>query len=345
MPAYNCEKTLEETLADIPKDSVDEIILVDDFSRDHTVELAKRLGLKNIYCHTSNEGYGANQKTCYDKSLERGADLIIMLHPDYQYDPLLIPEIIQKITEGADVVFASRMKNGREALKLGMPCYKYFANRCLTAFQNKLFGLQLSEYHTGYRAYRREVLQDIDYKSLSNDFIFDNQITLEFIQKRLKIAEIYCPAKYIPDSSSINLKRSVKYGFGVIYYSLKYKYFKKKRCEIEKMKYMNTYLLMFAGVVANALAQISMKKSADYSPFSKKWSITIAIALVIYGISFLLYSYILRKAALAQAGSVMAIATMLLVVLLSGVFYREVLSGKQLSGVFMGGVAIYLILS
>lgn len=224
MPAYNCEKTLEKTLSNIPKDYVDELILVDDFSRDHTVELAKSLGIKNIYCHTFNEGYGANQKTCYDKALERGADLIIMLHPDYQYDPRLIPNIIQKLVEGADVVFASRMKNGKEALKLGMPTYKYYANRCLTAFQNKLFGLHLSEYHTGYRAYRRKVLEDVNYKHLSNDFIFDNQITLEFIRRQFKIAEIYCPAKYMLDSSSIDLKSSIRYGLGVVYYSMLYKF-------------------------------------------------------------------------------------------------------------------------
>jgi glycosyltransferase involved in cell wall biosynthesis len=229
LPAYNCENTLEKTLTSIPKCSVDNIILVDDFSTDHTIEIANKLGIKNIYRHAFNKGYGANQKTCYDKALEAGANLVIMLHPDYQYDPKLIPKMIQKITEGADIVFASRMKRGKEALKFGMPFYKYIANRLLTAFQNKLFRLQLSEYHTGYRAYRREVLEEINYKHLSDDFIFDNQITLEFIQKQFKIEEIYCPAKYMSESSSINLRRSIKYGLGVIYYSIWYKFFKKNR--------------------------------------------------------------------------------------------------------------------
>lgn len=224
LPAFNCERTLYSTIADIPNDIVDEIILVDDYSQDSTYELAKSLGIKHIVRHEMNLGYGANQKTCYNYALSLNADLVIMLHPDYQYDPKLIPNIVEAFMKGADIVFASRMSKGFQAIKNGMPIYKYIANRALTTFQNLLFHKRLSEYHTGYRAYSKAVLTAIGYHKLSNDFIFDNQIILEAFKKGFDITEIYCPAKYEANSSSINLKRSIRYGLGVIFNTFKYKF-------------------------------------------------------------------------------------------------------------------------
>ena len=223
LPAYNCAETLENTISDIPMELVDEIVLVDDFSNDDTYEVAKGLGLKHIVRHHKNLGYGANQKTCYDYALSLNADVIIMLHPDYQYKPQLISEIVSKFYNGADIVFASRMLNGFEAVKNGMPLYKYISNKMLTKFQNILLKKKHSEYHTGYRAYRNIVLKTIDYQKLSNDFIFDNQFIIESFKKGFNIEEIYCPAKYEESSSSINIMRSIKYGLGVIYYTLKFK--------------------------------------------------------------------------------------------------------------------------
>lgn len=222
LPAYNCSQTLRRTYDEIPKDLVDNVILVDDASSDATVKEAERLGIKYIIRHNDNLGYGANQKTCYDTALSRGADIIIMLHPDYQYTPLLIPDIIDRIRRGSNIVFASRMMKGLEAVRNGMPRYKYFANRVLTIFQNLLLHQNLSEYHTGYRAYRREALVRIDYHKLSDDFIFDNQIILELLRAGFDVDEVYCPARYEAGSSSINLKRSIKYGIGVIVETLKY---------------------------------------------------------------------------------------------------------------------------
>lgn len=224
LPAYNCEKTLSRTISDIPNYIVDEVILVDDCSSDSTCSLAKSLGIKHIIKHDKNLGYGANQKTCYDNALLNNADIIIMLHPDYQYDPKLIPCIIQKFSEGADIVFGSRFHKGTQAIRNGMPIYKYIFNRALTIFQNLVFNKSLSEYHTGYRAYKKDVLMSIDYHKLSNDFIFDNQFILETFLKGFNILEVYCPAKYEDESSSINLMRSIKYGLGVIYYTFKYKF-------------------------------------------------------------------------------------------------------------------------
>jgi len=223
LPGYNCQDTLEDVVNAIPQGVVDEIIYADDFSNDNSISVAKSLKIKHIVLHDHNIGYGGNQKTLYNKALSIGADIVIMLHPDYQYDPKLIPEIITQFNKGADVVLASRMMHKKEALYLGMPSYKYYANRFLTTIQNFLFRQNLSEYHTGYRAYRAQVLDSIDYGSLSDDFIFDNQMLLEIIRKKYIIKEIYCPAKYEVNSSSINIKRSIKYGLLVLWYSFVYK--------------------------------------------------------------------------------------------------------------------------
>lgn len=223
LPGYNCECTLRNTYMSIPMQYVDDVIYVDDGSFDDSIKIAESLHIKHIVCHSQNMGYGGNQKTLYDKALELNADVIILLHPDYQYNPLLIPEIVDNVYNGADVVFASRMKNGKEALRLGMPRYKFYANRLLTKIQNRIFNQNLSEYHTGYRAYKADVLRSVRYHSLSNDFIFDNQLALEIICKKYRITEIYCPAKYDKDSSSIKFISSVKYGVLVLWYSLVYK--------------------------------------------------------------------------------------------------------------------------
>lgn len=222
LPAYNCARTLKMTLSDIPEGSVDEIILVDDFSNDNTVDLAHSLGLKHIYTHNANKGYGANQKTCYDNAIALGGDIIIMLHPDYQYDPKLIPSILDKFSTGAKIVFASRMQRGLQAIRLGMPLYKFISNRILTAFQNFCLRQNLAEYHTGYRAFSSEVLRKINYHDFSDDFIFDNQIAIAAIENGFSIEEIYCPAKYEAQSSSINFSRSVKYGLGVVFLSIRH---------------------------------------------------------------------------------------------------------------------------
>lgn len=223
LPAYNAARTLEKTYADIPFDVVDDVVLVDDASTDKTVEVALRLGIRHILLHEKNMGYGANQKTCYAKALSLGADIIIMLHPDYQYDPRLIPSIAYLLANDIyPVVLGSRIL-GRGALKNGMPLYKYFFNRVLTFIQNLLLGQKLSEYHTGYRAYNREVLQGINLSANSDDFVFDNEVLAQVIYKGYAIGEISCPAKYFPEASSINFARSVKYGIGVLAVSVKYR--------------------------------------------------------------------------------------------------------------------------
>ncbi|MGZ5281958.1 MAG: glycosyltransferase family 2 protein [Bacteroidia bacterium] len=222
LPAYNAAQTLKMTYEEIPFDIVDEVILVDDASRDHTVEVGKSLGIKHIIRHEKNKGYGGNQKSCYDKALEIGGDIIIMLHPDYQYTPKLIPSIAHLLASDLyPVVFASRIL-GKGALKGGMPLYKYIANRFLTLTQNILINQKLSEYHTGYRAYTREVLETIDYHLNSDDFVFDNQITAQIFYAGFEIAEITCPTKYFDEASSINFKRSSIYGLGVLKTSLQY---------------------------------------------------------------------------------------------------------------------------
>lgn len=222
LPAYNAGKTLSDTYNEIPFDIVDDVILVDDNSNDNTKDIAKQLGIKYIISHEQNLGYGGNQKSCYNKALEIGGDIIIMLHPDYQYTPKLIHSMSYLIAnEVYPVVIGSRIL-GKGALKGGMPLYKYVANRFLTLFQNILMNQKLSEYHTGYRAYSRAVLEQIDFNKNSNDFIFDNQFIAQIFHKGFEIAEITCPTKYFEDASSINFSRSLKYGLGVIKISIQY---------------------------------------------------------------------------------------------------------------------------
>ncbi len=215
MPAYNAEKTLKKTHEDIPKDIVDEIILTDDNSKDGTVEVARKLGLK-VFVHEKNLGYGANQKTCYAEALKIRADVVVMLHPDYQYPPKLITAMAALITSGMyDAVLCSRIL-GNKALKGGMPLYKYISNRVLTLLENIIIGEKLSEYHTGYRAFSREALLNLPILENSDDFIFDNQMLLQAFYFGYGVGEITCPAVYTPEASSINFSRSVVYGFGVL---------------------------------------------------------------------------------------------------------------------------------
>ena len=220
MPAYNAAKTIEKTFREIPRPLVDEVILCDDASKDNTVEVAQSLHIKHIIVHESNKGYGANQKSLYDRALKEGADIIIMLHPDYQYTPKLIPAMCNVIGEGLyPVVLGSRIL-GKGALKGGMPLYKYVANRFLTFIQNLLIGSKLSEFHTGYRAFSSEVLRNIPYQRNSDDFVFDNEMLSQIIFKGYEIAEITTPTKYFEEASSINFKRSAQYGLGVLRVSL-----------------------------------------------------------------------------------------------------------------------------
>ena len=220
LPAYNAEHTLERTYKEIPFDIVDDVILVDDKSTDNTIEIAKKLGIEHIINHQKNKGYGGNQKSCYDTALSLGADIIIMVHPDYQYTPKLVHSIAYIIAQEIyPVVFGSRIL-GTGALKGGMPYYKYVANRFLTAIQNLLIGQHLSEYHTGYRAFSADVLKQVPYHLCSDDFIFDNQITSQIFMKGYEIGEITCPTKYFEEASSINFKRSSIYGLGVLKVSL-----------------------------------------------------------------------------------------------------------------------------
>lgn len=223
LPAYNAEKTLEMTYREIPMDVVDEIVLVDDHSRDETTALAKSLGIHHVIRHEQNKGYGGNQKTCYAKALEVGADVVIMVHPDYQYTPRLIPVMAWMIANDVyPVVLASRIL-GKGALKGGMPLYKYIANRGLTFVQNLLVGQKLSEYHTGYRAFSADVLRSINLGANSDDFVFDNQVLSQIIMKDIEIGEVTCPTKYFEEASSINLRRSIIYGFGVLWTSVQHR--------------------------------------------------------------------------------------------------------------------------
>jgi glycosyltransferase involved in cell wall biosynthesis len=221
MPAYNAFKTLVMTFDEIPRDIVDEVILVDDASRDDTAVKARELGIHTII-HAKNIGYGGNQKTCYREALSRGADVVVMLHPDYQYSPRLITAMASMVVSGHyDVVLGSRILGG-QALKGGMPRYKYIANRVLTLVENLALGAKLSEYHTGFRAFSREVLETLPLHENSNDFVFDNEILAQAVYFGFRIGEISCPTKYFDDASSINFRRSVKYGFGVLATSLKF---------------------------------------------------------------------------------------------------------------------------
>jgi glycosyltransferase involved in cell wall biosynthesis len=220
LPAYNAALTLERTYAEIPHDIVDEVVLVDDASSDETLALGRKLGIKHLIRHEQNKGYGGNQKTCYDKALELGGDIIIMLHPDYQYTPKLIPAMATLITSGLyPVVLGSRIL-GKGALKGGMPFHKFISNRILTFIENILLNEKLSEYHTGYRAYSREVLETINYHANSDNFIFDNQVLSQIVYHGFPIAEITCPTKYFEEASSINLYNSFIYGMGVLKVSL-----------------------------------------------------------------------------------------------------------------------------
>ena len=221
MPAYNAAKTLERTYREVPLDLVDEIVVTDDASSDDTVRVARELGLRTLV-HQKNLGYGGNQKTCYGEALKLGGDVVVMLHPDYQYPPTLIAPMISMITDGPyDVVLGSRVLGGR-ARAGGMPLYKYASNRFLTAAQNFLCGAKLSEYHTGYRAFSREVLESLPLLENSDDFVFDNQMLAQILYANFEIGEISCPAAYFDEASSINFRRSVTYGFGVLGVSLQY---------------------------------------------------------------------------------------------------------------------------
>lgn len=216
LPAFNAEGTLEMTYKEIPFDVVDQVILVDDGSSDETVEIAQSMGIKHLITHDHNQGYGANQKSCYQKALDLGGDIIIMLHPDYQYPPRLIPAMAGLIAYNVfPVVYASRIL-GKEALKGHMPYYKYIANRLLTLIQNFFMNQKLSEYHTGYRAFSREVLESLDFSANSDDFVFDNQITAQIFYAGYSIGEVTCPTQYFDKASSINFRRSLVYGFGVL---------------------------------------------------------------------------------------------------------------------------------
>jgi glycosyltransferase involved in cell wall biosynthesis len=223
MPAYNAAQTLEKTYKEIPFDIVDEVILTDDHSSDNTFEVAKKIGIKHVIRHEKNKGYGGNQKTCYLKAMELGADIIIMVHPDYQYTPKLIHAMASIIANDLyPVVLASRIL-GRGALKGGMPLVKYIANRFLTLTQNILLRQKLSEYHSGYRAFSKEVLEAINFTENSDDFVFDNEMLAQIFYKGYEIGEVTCPTKYFEEASSINLKRSAIYGLGVLRVSLIYR--------------------------------------------------------------------------------------------------------------------------
>ncbi len=220
LPAYNAAKTLERTYREIPFDIVDDVVLVDDVSRDNTIEVAQSLGIKHIIRHDRNKGYGGNQKSCYNKALELNADIVVMLHPDYQYTPLLLPAMCSIIANDLyPVVLGSRIL-GKGALKGGMPYYKYVFNRWLTLTENILIGQKLSEYHTGYRAFSKEVLQSINFNINNDDFVFDNEMLSQIFMQGFEIAEITCPTKYFEEASSINFKRSAQYGMGVLRVSL-----------------------------------------------------------------------------------------------------------------------------
>ena len=216
MPAYNARKTLQATYADLPHDVVDTVLLTDDASTDATVALAKELGIRTLV-HPRNRGYGGNQKTCYREALDAGADIVVMVHPDYQYSPKLVTAMAGMIASGHyDLVLASRILGGR-AMKGGMPFYKYVANRLLTLIQNVLWGAKLSEYHTGFRAYSRRLLESVPFEANSDDFVFDNQIIGQAIYFGFSVGEMSCPTRYFPEASSINATRSFRYGLGVLH--------------------------------------------------------------------------------------------------------------------------------
>ena len=218
MPAYNAEKTLEKTYSELPHEYLHDVVLVDDASNDKTVSLARELGIRTIV-HEENRGYGGNQKTCYGDALDAGADIVVMVHPDYQYSPRLVTAMSAMIASGEfDVVLGSRIITG-SAIKGGMPRYKYIANRFLTFFQNMMLGVKLSEYHTGFRAFSREVIESLPLEDNSDDFVFDNQMLSQAVYYGFRVGELSCPTRYFADASSINFMRSVKYGLGVLWTS------------------------------------------------------------------------------------------------------------------------------
>ncbi len=240
MPAYNAEKTLEQTYSEIPFDIVDEVILTDDSSKDETIKKAKEIGIKEIIIHEKNKGYGGNQKSCYNRALELGGDIIIMLHPDYQYTPKLIASMTYMIANDVyPVVFASRIL-GKGALKGGMPMIKYISNRILTFVQNVLMNQKMSEYHTGYRAFSADVLRSINYNNNSDDFVFDNEMASQILYNGFEIGEVTCPTKYFKEASSISLSRSVVYGLGCLRVSMV--------CRLSKWKILKSKL--FDGTVS-----------------------------------------------------------------------------------------------
>lgn len=225
LPAFRAAATVEQTYREIPHDVVDEVLLVDDASDDNTVELARRLGIAT-YVHAQNRGYGGNQKTCYREALRRGADIVVMLHPDYQYDPRLVTAMSAMVASGTyDVVLGSRIL-GNTARSGGMPLYKYVANRLLTAWQNLWMGAKLSEFHTGYRAFAREVLERLPLLANSDDFVFDNQMLTQALANGFRVGEISCPTRYFPEASSINFRRACRYGLGVVWNSIVYRFWK-----------------------------------------------------------------------------------------------------------------------
>jgi glycosyltransferase involved in cell wall biosynthesis len=228
LPAYRAGKTLERTVAEIPRDVVDDVLLVDDASQDETVEVARRLGLR-VFIHPENRGYGGNQKTCYREALKIGADIVVMLHPDYQYSPRLVPAMAQMVASGHyDVILGSRIL-AQSATAGGMPLYKYLSNRVLTALQNLLMSQKLSEYHTGFRAFSRRVLESLPLDENSDDFIFDNQMLCQAIDAGFPIGEISCPTRYFAEASSINLRRSLVYGLGVLGCAWRYAWWRRRR--------------------------------------------------------------------------------------------------------------------
>jgi glycosyltransferase involved in cell wall biosynthesis len=217
MPAFNAEKTLKKTCDALPKEIINEVILVDDASQDKTIEIAKKLGL-TVFVHLKNLGYGANQKTCYREALKKKADIIVMIHPDYQYDATLTQELVKPILDGRfEIMLGSRVRSRKEVLGGGMPIYKYLGNRFLTIIENIILGLNLSEYHTGFRAFKREVLEKIPFQQFSNDFVFDQQILMTSVKYGFKIGEIPVPVRYFPEASSINFLRSCKYGLETLF--------------------------------------------------------------------------------------------------------------------------------
>jgi glycosyltransferase involved in cell wall biosynthesis len=238
MPAYNAELTLDQTYKDIPFDIVDEVLLVDDASHDKTLLVAQRLHI-NCFIHESNQGYGANQKTCYTEALKLGADIVVMLHPDYQYSPKIIPALAGLVASGEyEVAIGSRILGGKTR-QGGMPLYKYLSNRVLTAIQNLLLSAKLSEYHTGFRAFSRSVLEKLPLRENSDDFLFDNEMLSQAIYFGLNIGEVSCPTRYFPEASSINFWRSMKYGFGVLATSGKF--------FLQKLGFMNFKIFSFLG--------------------------------------------------------------------------------------------------